>query len=172
MKKDLRLLLLERCNRNCEGCCNKDFDLKNLPIETQFMGYDNIMLTGGEPMLDPFLIVRTILAIRDHNNKAKIILYTAKVDKPLQVLSLKRLLDGLTVTLHDQRDVKPFKELTKAIIHAGNGSNHISFRVNIFKGINVRGGIANFWNVKDNIEWIKNRPLPENEVFKRVSEDM
>lgn len=170
LKKDLRLLLLEKCNRNCEGCCNKDFNLKNLPIETQFAGYENIMLTGGEPLLDPFLIIKTIRIIKNQNKEAKIILYTAKTDTPYLLIPILMMLNGLTVTLHEQKDVKPFKELTKVLLHSKNDfKKTISFRVNIFKGINVRGGIANFWKVKDNMEWIKNCPLPTNEVFKRIS---
>ena len=170
--KILRLLITPKCNRNCEGCCNKDFDLKTLPIETQFTNYKNIMLTGGEPMLDPYLIVRTIKAIRNQNNEANIILYTAKIDDLWPLVNLFKMLNGLTVTLHSQNDVGPFKALTKAIIHSQKKEPKISFRVNIFKGINIREGIANFWKVKDNIEWIKNCPLPKNEVFKRISPNM
>ena len=52
MTKDkLRLLLLDDCNRNCPGCCNRDWDLQALPLCQDYTPYRLIMLTGGEPML-------------------------------------------------------------------------------------------------------------------------
>lgn len=45
--KKLRLLLHEECNRNCKGCCNKDWDLNALEIEDDFTDYDEILITGG-----------------------------------------------------------------------------------------------------------------------------
>ena len=49
MKKTLRLLLFEDCNRNCKKCCNKQWDLKLLPEVGSFKDWDEIILTGGEP---------------------------------------------------------------------------------------------------------------------------
>ena len=58
--KKLRLLLFTDCNRNCEGCCNNDFDLNALKVETDFRQYDKIFLTGGEPMIAPAIVINTI----------------------------------------------------------------------------------------------------------------
>lgn len=49
----LCLFLFEECHRNCDGCFNKDRDIKNLPLCNDFKDYDLIMLTDGEPMLHP-----------------------------------------------------------------------------------------------------------------------
>ncbi|MBU1087771.1 MAG: hypothetical protein KKD05_09695, partial [Candidatus Omnitrophica bacterium] len=57
MMKKLRLLLFTECNRNCNGCCNNDWDLKSLLNEHLFKEYSEILLTGGEPMLHPELIL-------------------------------------------------------------------------------------------------------------------
>lgn len=77
--KKLRLLLFEKCNRNCKGCCNKQWDLSKLPIENDFTGYKLIILTGGEPLLEPDLVKNVIRMIRNKTD-AKIILYTAKIN--------------------------------------------------------------------------------------------
>jgi len=47
--KKLRFLLWEDCNKQCSGCCNKQFDLDNLlkVSSTEFQSYDEIELTGG-----------------------------------------------------------------------------------------------------------------------------
>lgn len=76
MTKDkLRLLLLDDCNRNCPGCCNRDWDLQALPLCQDYTPYRLIMLTGGEPMLYPEIIREAIAAIRRQTN-VPIYLYT------------------------------------------------------------------------------------------------
>lgn len=167
----LRLLLFERCNRNCDGCCNKDWDLKSLPIENDFSQYDEIILTGGEPMLDPLLIIKTSKCISKQSPFIDIFLYTAKTDNWQAILSVLHYVDGLTVTLHEQKDIKPFLFLNNILLASNEMSVTTiwekSFRVNIFKNIVLDTNLR-LWEVKDNIEWIKNCPLPTGEVFKRL----
>ena len=33
----LRLLLFEECDRDCPGCCNRDWDLRSLPVCRDFI---------------------------------------------------------------------------------------------------------------------------------------
>lgn len=40
----LRLLLWEECNRTCAGCCNKDWNLSELPVCFDYSGYDLILI--------------------------------------------------------------------------------------------------------------------------------
>lgn len=171
MKNTLRLLLFDDCNRSCEGCCNKGFDLKKLPIETDFSGYEMIILTGGEPMLKPDIVLSTIDKIRKQNKTAKIFMYTAKVDNIMDCLFVISALDGVTITLHEQKDVIPFIYFSKHFKENYDGKR--SFRLNVFKGINALDIIFNEkitdkWTIKKNIEWIKDCPLPSNEVFKKL----
>ena len=163
--KKLRLLLFEKCNRDCEFCCNKQWDLKKLPVEKDFTQYDEIILTGGEPMLDPFLILKTIKRIREQNSRVPIYLYTAKIDDWSMVLLVLSKLNGITITLHEQADVNTFLYLSERIKE--RGFKEKSLRVNIFKGVKVFSDIS-MWKVKRNIVWLNPCPLPENEVFKRL----
>ncbi|MFH2046138.1 MAG: 4Fe-4S cluster-binding domain-containing protein, partial [Pseudomonadota bacterium] len=101
--KKLRLLITEECNRNCSGCCNKDWDLQSLIVEQDYTKYDLIMLTGGEPMLNYEETLSIIIDIKS-KSKAKIIVYTAKIDKLSEVLSVLGFSDGITVTLHEPFD--------------------------------------------------------------------
>ncbi len=91
--KKLRLILFKACDRNCECCCNKDFDIDSLPIERNFKDYDLIMLTGGEPMLNVLKVMFAIDSIRAQNNKANIYLYTA--DRALMANKLKTELSAV-----------------------------------------------------------------------------
>jgi hypothetical protein len=162
----LRLLLHSQCNRSCEGCCNKDWDLKNLPIVTSYKGYEKILITGGEPLLTPSLLFLTIESIQEENPSAKIYLYTANVARADLIFAFLAILDGVTVTLHEQQDVFDFVKLNDLLL--GQGIINKSLRLNVFKGINISYGNLSLWKVKNDIEWIKDCPLPRDEVFMRL----
>ena len=162
--KELRLLLFKDCNRKCRGCCNKDWDLDNLPKCKSFKNYKTIMLTGGEPMLNPELVIKTIKKIRKQNKKAKIYMYTAKINV-WEIMELYYLLDGITLTLHNQADVKHFILFNRLIAFP----DFKSLRLNIFKGVKLPKNIDLFgWDIKKNIKWIKKCPLPKHEVFMKL----
>lgn len=162
--KKLRLLLFSECQKTCAGCCNKDWDLNSLPVCTDYSGYDQIMLTGGEPMLHPDMVLAVIKEIRE-TSRAKIYVYTAKVDDLASTLSVIKASDGICLTLHDQEDVEPFHVLD-FYLDVIEDIGLYSMRLNVFKGINPNR-VSGWWKVKSNIEWIKNCPLPVDEVFMR-----
>ncbi len=72
--KKLRLIITEKCNRKCSGCCNNDWNIDKLPVITDFSKYNEIIITGGEPMLYSHLIKHLCQIIRKQNKKVKIIL--------------------------------------------------------------------------------------------------
>lgn len=154
----LRLLLWEECNRNCPGCCNKDWNLETLPVCRDFSPYDTVMLTGGEPMMCPPAVHNAVRTIRKDSD-AEIYVYTAKVDNSAAI-SVLSAVDGMTVTLHTQVDVEPFLNFTRAVANIDR-----SLRVNIFQGIEV--DVPPDWQIKRGMYWVKNCPLPEDEVFMR-----
>ena len=166
MYKKLRLLLFEECNRNCEGCCNKDWNLKTLPIAKDFYNYNKIMVTGGEPMLRPKYLINTLINLRYKAPNALLILYTAKVDDLLHTFKVLKFIDGMTLTLHEQSDVK---YLVKFDILLSKSNFYLNeyFRLNVFKGIKIPK-LLNNWKIKENVEWIKNCPLPKDEIFMRL----
>lgn len=163
--KKLRLLVTERCNRNCVNCCNKSWDLSDLPVEEDFSQYDMIMLTGGEPMLDVKTLINVIISIK-YKSDALIYVYTAMLNDTKAALKVLDWVDGMTVTLHDQTDVDPFLIFNNAIV--AEGMRDESLRLNIFRGVNINIESLTLWKVKNNIEWIENCPLPKDEVFKRI----
>jgi len=154
----LRLLVTENCNRACEGCCNKQWDLGALPVCLDFAPYDTIMLTGGEPMLDTLKIRQVIARIRRQNADAQIYVYTAM---PRNLTALDDQIDGVTLTLHEQADVAEFWNIRKKLTG--------SLRLNVFDGVSLMGVNTDGWDVREGIEWIENCPLPEDEVFMRLS---
>lgn len=162
--KALRLILFKQCHKHCEGCCNGDWDLDNLPVVESFSGYDEILLTGGEPMLDHNLVMRVIKQIRQENENAKVFMYTAMPQHP-NIFDVLKELDGITITIHEQSDVKDYYHFNSLVPLSFRDK---SLRVNIFKGIKVSTVLVRDMNVKRDIEWIKNCPLPVNEVLMRL----
>jgi len=175
--KKLRLLITEKCNRNCEGCCNKDWDLNKLEtISThgemvKFINYDEIILTGGEPMLFPDRVQEIAHTVRMLNHNIKVFMYTAKPNKKVIELLLSNFLDGITVTLHEQADVEAFKEFASSLklYLIMNRTNVKTLRLNIFAGIDISGLNLINWKVKYNIKWLKNCPLPKDEIFMKLA---
>jgi hypothetical protein len=155
----LRLVLFDECYRNCNGCCNKDWNLPNLPVCKDFQNYDSIMLTGGEPMLHPEIIVRAIGTIR-LQTKSPIILYTALLIDKEMLGKILDCIEGVTVTLHTPKDIAPFLEFDRYY----TGKANMSYRLNIFQDVGHVPCLPR-WKVKENITWIKNCPLPSGETL-------
>lgn len=166
--KKLRLLVTPECNRNCEGCCNKEWNLEALPACTSYEGYDEIILTGGEPMLYPRRVQNIIHQIKSENPTAKIILYSAHQEKLLQHSLMLEHIDGITLTLHTRDDAMKFAMMNEMLLSIEFG--HMNLRLNVFKECDYEPHLI-MWNVKNNIEWIKDCPLPQDEVFMRWVEN-
>lgn len=162
----LRLLLWEDCQRDCQGCCNKDWDLITLETLGNFTGYDQILLTGGEPMMYTCDLIDAIDDIKKQT-KTPIYIYTADVSEPLKVMGILGMVAGLTLTLHNQEDILPFL-LFNSIF--GIAPPDKSMRLNVFKGVKLPDVNLDGWTVKRDIEWIKNCPLPKGEVFRRYDD--
>lgn len=164
----LRLLIRPDCNRACAGCCNRQWDLNALPVCTDFTGYDEIMLTGGEPMIDHAYVIAVIQMIRKQARTTPIYMYTAKT-RPVNELGLVLFnLDGVTVTLHKQADVEPFLAFNRYVL-SWKLHKKRQLRLNVFKPIKLpEDADLSHWMTKPDMEWILNCPLPDDEVFMRL----
>jgi len=158
----LRLILHEKCKKKCEGCCNKDWNIPMLPINNGYLGYEEILLTGGEPFLTPKLLKKVITEIRKETN-TPIYIYTAEPNYNV-FFEILNLVDGICFTIHDNFELKKFKQ-----IDIGLSIRRInkSMRLNIFKDIEIGELKYGGWKIKKDIEWIKNCPLPAGEILKR-----
>ena len=169
----LRLLVTDKCNRNCAGCCNKQWDLDALPVADTFDQYDTIMYTGGEPMLNVRKLEDVITTVmRKSKVGAKHMLYTANTSYPGELLDILGLLDGITITLHAPKDVIPFKVfLTMLEYYQKHWDflNELSYRLNVFKEVGEDFDIPG-WEVRNQLEWIDPCPLPKDEVFLKYKE--
>ena len=101
MKKTARVIVTYDCPRHCENCCNEH--ISNVP-QVQFLDllkYEELVITGGEPMLLAPRVVEMIHRLRAHGYTGKIWLYTSciKTARWADREVLKEV-DGITYTLH------------------------------------------------------------------------
>lgn len=176
MNKKLRLLVTTRCPNKCPMCCNNSWDFSKLPVVDRW-NYDEIMITGGEPMLNAAKLCCLALSI-DEVNKAqgldtKIYVYTSICDwHSLQpVLDLT---DGIVLTPHSEKDIKLFVELNDLALYSilSQTIEGKSLRLSLFpdmKALLPKDIDLSLWKVKD-MEWIENCPVPEGEDFRRIAE--
>lgn len=165
----LRLLIRGDCNRACPGCCNKQWKLQELPLCTDFTGYTEIMITGGEPMLDYRYVIQCVRAIRRQTD-APIYMYTAKTMPPHELGIVLHNIDGVTITLHKPSDLQPFLRFN-AYMERWKLWKNRQLRVNVFKPIVLPTDVSlDRWVIKPSMEWIIDCPLPDDEVFMRLEQ--
>lgn len=174
MNKKLRLVVTEKCHNKCPMCCNNRFDLKTIPVVDRF-DYDEISITGGEPMLYP----DKVADIADTLRKAakiiganpKIWLYTSKLN-PMTFIMIAKYIDGVCYTPHNDAEVAIFKAINRMLLRseAWIDKEGFSLRLNLFEeqAQALKKENLSLWKVK-NMVWIKDCPIPEGEDFRRIS---
>lgn len=167
----LRLVLTHVCERSCPGCCNKDIDWKKVrTFDFDFELYDEILLTGGEPLLVPFRVSEVIKEARSRNPKTQIVLYTARLDNFELLASMMQLCDGVTITVHEAADLELFRRFVTYWERYIDHDRRICprLRVNVFEEagqLDLYATAETPWRVKQNMKWLKNCPLPDGEVL-------
>ncbi len=168
----LRLIITRKCNRSCHGCCNNQEQFKDENIETvtlcTFLLVDQVIITGGEPLLFATETIRLAEILKKDGKQ--VIVYTAFGKNYAAIEKLLEIVDGITLTLHDQSDVDHFRFLNFHLLQYKRWlqDNNKSLRLNVFKGIDLNTVNLSLWKIKDNIEWVEDCPLPENEIIRKI----
>ncbi len=178
--RKLRLLVTTDCPNKRPLCCNNSWDFSKLPKVRDF-DYDEIMITGGEPLLFTDKLVELSVAIRSINpilypeeEMPKIYVYTS-IPGITQFEEILDYVDGVVLTPHSKEDVNRFVALNKYLYHSIKhdvDDGGISLRLNLFKNIKdmlPEGIDLSLWKVKD-MEWIKDCSVPQGEDFMRLPE--
>lgn len=173
MNKKLRLVITDRCPNKCPMCCNNRFDLNSIPVFDR-LDYEEISITGGEPMIcgadDLCHIIATIRRAAElQGHKPKIWLYTSRLNTATFPKVL-HCVDGICYTPHSTGDVASFKGINRTL---NRGYYHLygkSLRLNLFSPEEklLEGEDLSNWQVK-HMEWIKDCPIPEGEDFRRIA---
>jgi len=143
-KSIARLLVTLDCPRNCDYCVNKlpwpEDTLKVIDSVHPLLGYKEVLLTGGEPMLYPGVVLGVTRALKEQNPKQKVYLYTARYDPRFK--RIMEVIDGVTYTLHENTTVEDVEDFNAAqldivLASAENKSNRLSLAPNITWAINI-----------------------------------
>lgn len=153
-----RVIVTFNCNRKCPGCCNnqrKDYSIINSP-ESLFQ-YKEIVITGGEPLLNPTETLGFINYMREHGYKGKIFMYTSYWSGKNIAKSVLRELEGITYTIHaeaNDSDIMALKNLSNSGFLQ---DNDFSSRLFIDKRLYEKYDFSNInltrWNVIRKLEW-------------------
>lgn len=183
MNKKLRLLVTAKCHNKCPMCCNNRFDFDTLPVVDRW-DYDEIMITGGEPLSSikkvRYLInlITSIKLIQQAQGFpiAKFYVYTATHHDYL-IYKILEHIDGIVYTPHNIKEVRVLNVISHNLEDSPYLEN-MSMRLNVFPEIDKiikelldemqQRRIASVWNVK-HMEWIKDCPIPEGEDFRRIN---
>jgi len=145
MKKKARLVITLKCPRNCSYCCMK-YDhilgqMKPLDSLEELHGYEEVMITGGEPMLFPDKVMDIARWINGKSRETKIFLYTAIYH--WRIPTLIKLVDGIQYTLHEdttEQDIENFLNIQREIQLRGRDDQ--SFRLCIDPNVAYKVGVV------------------------------
>ena len=174
MNKKLRLMVTENCPNHCPMCCNKQFKVEDIPVVDRW-DYDEIMITGGEPMLYPGHVKELCKSIRTVTKQMginpKIYIYTSRCEFEFIEDAIRNYADGLVVTPYTANDIKFFRQLNNNLLKYRYGKFlECSLRLNVFPEVkDALPENLKCWQVKE-MQWIENCPVPEGEDFRRVAE--
>lgn len=118
-KTTARLIVTYKCNRCCPGCCNgHDNSVRKIAYAKELLKYDEIVITGGEPMLIKKDVIRFLLLLRSRGFSGNIYMYTAFFEDDTYSDILLERLDGITFTIHaeaSEDDIEAFKRLSDLV---------------------------------------------------------
>lgn len=177
--RKLRLLVTTECPNKCPLCCNNQFNFDELKRVRDF-DYDEIIITGGEPLLFSNKVMELCEAIKTINpllyteeSIPKIYVYTA-MPSYSKFRNIMKAVDGIVLTPHSKEDVDKFVTLNSILIDhfvfRKRQKEKLSLRLNLFK--NIKDMLPynidlSLWKVKD-MEWIEDCPVPQGEDFRRL----
>jgi len=173
--KKARVMITQVCNRDCSYCCNtaEMMAMSEVKKLDSIRGFDEVMITGGEPLLRPEATEAILDVLRRQNPDAKFYLYTAwcprgHTDVMRSILSK---LDGIQYTLHtgsSEEDIERFARMEELVSRRrwGGPGEAFSARLYIVPGMWRRFNLQpDSWTRIEKKPWVENCPLPEGETL-------
>ena len=165
-----RVLITEDCNRGCSGCCNTYSDIMshaqyidNLMDLPQELG--GIMITGGEPMLNPERTQRIVEELRGRYPSSKLYLYSALYHDNLE--NILPILDGFHYTIHEgakEKDLVLLDSLQGLLQRHQEDWSDKSFRLYVDDRVDLPVRIVpNVWTKANVSKWMTEQELLEKQ---------
>ena len=167
MKDTARVIVTYRCNRNCPGCCNGHGNNVRKIIDIgELLKYDEIVITGGEPMLIKKDVIRLLLLLRSRGFSGKIYMYTAFFEDDAYSDILLERLNGITFTIHaeaTENDIVVFKQLSNIIVAKPHLSSRLFIDSRIWNKFEDFQRRLSMWDEVRKLEWKDECKPAENE---------
>jgi len=161
-----RVLITEECNRRCSGCCNT---YSQIMRHAQYIGslmdlpqeLDEIMITGGEPMLYPEKTQRIAGELRDRYPSSRLYLYSSLYHDNLE--NIIPTLDGFHYTIHEgakERDLTLLDRLQGLLQRHKEDWSDKSFRLYVDDRVDLPVRIVpNVWSQVRISKWLTEQEL-------------
>lgn len=165
-KTKARVIITMDCPRNCKYCCNKYNSIirqaKRIESVTFLSDYDQVYVTGGEPMYQPGRLIGILQQLA--KQQSEVFLYTA-LFKP-EMATILPLVKGVHFSLHapvSNDDIAGFNEFQR-MISKWFGSYRLYIDPEIDESIAVKPSV---WSRVEIKPW-----LLEHETQLPVGEDL
>lgn len=144
--KTARVIITMDCNRSCTLCCNRqEFVQKAARIKSLWaiQEYSSFVFTGGEPLLEPFKLMKAILNTCGFGHPVDCYLQTAYYDTC--VYELLTCLRGITYSLHAEgfcnNDMENFRRMERVLLMYPKLSARLWIEDSIKHLVNPREGV-------------------------------
>ena len=156
-KTTARIIVTYKCNRNCPGCCNThDNSVRKIKDISELLKYDEIVITGGEPMLIKKDVIRLLLLLRSRGFAGKIYMYTAFFEDDTYSDILLDRLNGITFSIHaeaTENDIVVFKQLSNIIATKSHLNSRLFIDNRIWDKFEASQRRFSMWDEVRNLEW-------------------
>ncbi len=172
----IHLLVTPLCDRNCAYCCNKQYDLKDIPIVTdeELREAHTLLLTGGEPFKysNPPVIahyykkhypnIQKIYAYTNANELLNYLDYAYYDDFIYDYEENRPNIDGVSVSIKNEVDKEAFDELiTRSTINKLSSN-----RLYVFDKKLIPDNLGNFTLIHR--KWQKDFEPASDSIFRRL----
>ena len=114
--KNIHLMVTSLCNRNCPYCCNRQYNLSDIPqvSDEELQKAENIFITGGEPFAFAQPEEIAFYLKKYYRNIKQVIVYTNAYELYCYLTDGLTInyIDGLTISLKNQADKWHLEHIT------------------------------------------------------------
>lgn len=172
----MHLVIIDKCDKDCQYCCNKLYDIDKIPVATveELKQVHTVCITGGEPFFSDIDISTLALNIKaNYLNVKSVYVYTSGMALSAKVRHITSYLDGIYIAPKNATDWRCLEIIAGHYDNAKRLASLKSNRLYVF-----RDQIPMFNKYKSVVEklnleviyrkWDKKFNTPSDEIFRRV----
>ena len=175
----MHLMVLSKCNYNCELCCNKLYDIDKIPAATvdELKTIHTLCITGGEPFMASINLDDFARSVKDgFPNVKNIFVYTSGVMLLYNLPQIFSYINGLSICPKSMKDWLALEKIANSTSrdYLNNISKLSSNRLYVFKE-QVALFEGRFKHIAEMLNlnvlyrtWNKEFKTPDNEIFRRL----